>query len=86
MTHERRKDTLDMNGRIVALEVGFTNHMEQTRKLVIGQEQCNQKLDKILITMAEQRGAGKAIKVIWGIAMTAVGFMGGLLGGAARHM
>lgn len=36
-------------------------------------------------TLAEQRGAGKAIKAIYGVIITVLGFMGGLAGSSVKH-
>lgn len=83
---ERRQDALNLNGRIVTLEVEFTNQRKQTEQIVEGQRQSNNKLDQILLTMAEQRGAGKAIKIIWGTMVVILGFLGGWVGSITRHL
>lgn len=72
---ERRQDALNLNSRVAVLE-----------NVVADISDIKRDVNEILVTMAEQRGAAKAIKIIYGIAMTALGFLGGLFGGAVRHL
>lgn len=72
---ERRKDMADIGSRVAVLETVF----DEIRII-----KADVKL--ILTTMAEQRGAAKAMKVIWGTAVAVLSITGGWVGSIVRHM
>lgn len=82
--HERRNDG-DLRDRMTTLEVKFDNHAGKMDEVVRSQAHSSIKLDQIFILMAEQRGAGKAIKIIWAAIISLLGFFGGIIGSLMRH-
>lgn len=77
---------VDIHGRVSTLEANMANAIKDVASLARGQTEANNKLDEILTTLAEQRGAGRAFKFVWGIVVTVLGFLGGLAGAGARHL
>lgn len=80
---ERRNDQ-DIRDRLKTVEIKLDNHAIQMADIVTGQDAANDKLDRIIITMAEQRGAGKAAKVIGSAALGLISIVGGFLGSMAH--
>lgn len=72
---ERRQDALNLNSRVAVLETVFQDI-----------KSMKEDVSEILNTMAEQRGAAKAMKVIWGAGVAVLGLASGWIGSFVRHM
>lgn len=86
MEPERRKSDYDMKERMVAIETKFDNHAKQMADAVAEIQSTNRKLDQIREVLAENRGAAKAARFVWGVIISILGFFGGMIGAFIRHV
>lgn len=70
-----------MEHRVTKLETSFEAMTEDMTTLMLGQHEIQRKLDTVLITMAETRGAAKLGKAIYSLFVAGIGLIGGILGG-----
>lgn len=75
-----------MRDRIIRMEITLENHTEMLEKTADEQHKSNVKLNDILLILAEQKGASKAIKVAYGIVVGIIGCISGMLGALWRHV
>lgn len=72
---ERRQENLNTASRVAVLESVYPDIRDMKEDIA-----------RILEIIAEQRGAAKAMKVIWGAGVAILGIASGWVGSTMRHL